>query len=189
MDFLKSKNQNEQLIKVNRRLIMVVLVMFVMNLLMSALLAWVVIHKKTIIVPAVVNQPFAVSDTGVDASYLQQMALFFTYLRFNVTPGNVDFQHKVIENYLDPSIEGSVQNILDQEESDIIQNKISSHFFVDSVSVDPSNETAEVSGTLNKSAGDVALAPETKTYLIHFAYDFGRLLINNFVEVAKNANS
>lgn len=186
MHILKAKNKADTLSGINKFLTIFSFSMLFMNLILCTLLSWVVLHKKTIVVPAVVNAPFAISDSEVDSSYLIQMASFFTYLRFNVSPENVDFQDKLIEQYIDSSARGEITSILNTEEAQIQKNKISSQFFMDSISADTSNLQVLVKGTLEKKVGNLLIDPQHKTYLITFSYNYGRLFIKDFVEVQSN---
>lgn len=162
--------------------------MLLTNLIMVGLFYWVEIHKEVIVIPAVVNQPFAISDTSVDGAYLEQMALFFTYLRFNVNPNNIDMQQHILEQYLAPEVEGEIQDLLADEDNAVKANKISSQFYLNGITVDPDALTVEVSGTLNKTVGNLNLAPQNKDYLLKFSYHYGRLQLTDFEEIA-NANS
>ncbi len=182
MNLTKVKNHVENVGRNNRILLGICGTQLVANLLLCGLLGWTGVHQKTIIVPAEVSHAFSISDTQVDSSYLQQMATFFIYLRFNITPDNVDFQHGLIEQYLDPAGLASISEILNQESLEVKQDKISSQFYLSKVSVNPETLQAEVSGTLVKQAGNLSLPSEQKTYLIDFTYHYGKLAIKDFSE-------
>lgn len=189
MRFLFAKNREDALSNNNQQLVILLLCSGIVNIILVGLLTWTIMHKKIIIIPAVLNAPVAVSDVDVDASMVDQMAVFLTYLRFNVDPANVVFQHDFIEQFVDSSTRGAITSILNKEEDQIQQNKISSTFSVQSVAANPGDLEARVTGILNETVGSLALKPQEKTYLLTFTYNYGRLLIKEFSEVKDNVQA
>ena len=183
MEFGRLQSQSEKLSSLNRLLLGLAGVLLGSNLLLVGLFYWVEVHKQVIVTPAVLNAPFAVSGSSVDASYLQQMALFYVYLRFNVTPDKVVMQESILKQYLAPEAAAGVGVLLDTEAEAVTTNKISSQFYVTDVKVDPAALTVEVSGTLTKEVGSLTLAPEPKKYVLRFSYRYGRLQILDFGEL------
>ena len=186
MDFLKAKNREDSLGNNNRQLIIALLCSVIASAVMAIALVWTVVHKTVIVVPAIVTQQFSVSATDVDSSYLNQFAEWFVYLRFNTDPGNVAFNHNSLEEYISPEARGAISSVLNQEESEIMAEKISSTFSIDNVEDNTSDLQVKIYGKLNQTVGNLVLKPQEKVYVLSFNYSNGRLFIKSFIEEKKD---
>ena len=90
MEFQTAKTKLQQLSGRLHYLLIISIGLLIANLFLGWLIGWSLFHQKRVIVPVALKQPFVVSDSMVDASYLRQMALFFVAERLSVTPGNIN---------------------------------------------------------------------------------------------------
>ena len=144
------------------------------------LACWSLSHQKRVVVPADFKQPYIISDSTVDASYLRQMALFFVAERLNVTPANISQSHDLVLQYTDSRFYNEFLGILAKEKEEIIKQNISSVFYPEEVLVDPKELNVLIKGTLSHWVGETSIAPIKKNYIIKFNYQSGNLKIKSF---------
>ncbi|MFA0098566.1 TraE/TraK family type IV conjugative transfer system protein, partial [Vibrio splendidus] len=72
--------------------------------LLSGALTYVVMNKtRTVLIPPTLTKPVTIGRDYVDSSYLSQLAQYLIWLRYNVTPDNVEAQNEQLLRYLLPS--------------------------------------------------------------------------------------
>lgn len=167
-------------------LLIISLGLLISNIFLVWLVGWSFLHQKRTVIPANVHAPFTISDYRVDASYLRQMALFFVSERLNLTPDNIKQAHDVILQYTDPEFYHEFSKILDQEQKEVVKQKISSVFYPSEVIPDPSGLRVLVKGSLSRWVSSLALPSVKKNYLIKFTYESGNLKVLSFSEVGEN---
>ena len=74
------------------------------NVLTGSLAWYFATTQKTITTPLIYNRPFASDSKSIDATGLTQFAASFIYWRLNVSPENVDTNHKMVLGFV-PSAE------------------------------------------------------------------------------------
>src|SRR5271156_6320857 len=74
----------------------------VLNLLFGLTILFMIGHERIVIVPPSIQKSFWVGANQVSPEYLSEMALFFTNLRFNVTPNNSIMQRDQLLRYIHP---------------------------------------------------------------------------------------
>lgn len=187
MLFSQLKNQFSKQEVLVKTLMGVCFISLLLNIVLAGLATWGMLHQRTYIVPASLNQTIMVSDSQVDASYLQQMALEFVYLRFNVGPQNVEYQNQFLKAFIDQRVAGKLTDVLTKEMDAVKSQNISSSFLVITpIKVDTKHLQVEVSGYLSQQVGNSNIPPVLKTYLLTFSYQFGRLAITSFNEEPKS---
>ena len=189
MDFTIAQSQLEILRKRNYQLLLVSGTLLLSNLFLALLCWYTTVHQSRTIVPVTITSPFSVSDSRVDAAYLQQMSLFFLSNRLDVTPSTVDESHQLLLEYTTPAFYAAFQDILQQEDLRVKHDKISSTFFVSSIQTNPVTLTALAKGMLNRWVGERALSPAKKTYRIQYAYQNGRIHIVSFTEITGDSHA
>ena len=93
-------------------------------------------HKMTILVPPVVTHQMSLSVVRADESYLVQMGLFWLGLKLNISPDNVNQNHKILRTHIAPKAWGEIQQILEQEAEAIKTGRIASVFYPTAQEVD-----------------------------------------------------
>src|SRR5262249_50707912 len=106
----------------------------------------------------------------------------------NVTPESADTQRHLLLRYVEPRYYGEFNNELIAERDRLVQQHMSTVFYPVAIQVDTQSLSAEITGDLISSVGSTQLAPQRVTYFIHYRYNQGRLLINQFQEVKPHEN-
>lgn len=167
------------LLSITKSLNALLLIGFTIAMISNSVLAVVVfkayVNKSRTITPPTISQAFTISDTGVDAAYLQQMAEYFAFLKLNVTPGSVDHQYNQLESYVNETTWHQVQPLLIEEKATIKHQNISSHFTVTKAQVALDDRMVKLIGNLNKYVGKRALEPEIASYIVSMDYHNGEL--------------
>ena len=161
----------------------------VLILLLTNLIGWVAYIKASqrymlLVTPPSVSAPFQVSDSGVDASYLKQMSLFFINTRLNFTDKTISGVDQIILENTDSAYYASLKAQLLKERSYIKAHAASSYFVVSKVRVDPNTMSAIISGNLKRWVGVKNIGSESKAYRIKFSYDDQKLKIKSFEELS-----
>lgn len=146
-------------------------------------------HEKIILMPPEINRSFWVSSNQVSAEYLSEMGLFFTNLRFNVTPHNVDLQRDIFLRYVHPKEYADIKTALLLEADHITKEHISMAFYPVNIEVDTQKWLVRITGDLAANLGTTTLPTQRITYLITFSYNAGRLLVTSFQEEKLHASN
>lgn len=183
---MKFKVYQSKLSQVSKRfnLLMVISLGLLMSNVMLGSLSWYAIkHEKRHITPFFMSGGYEVSDTRVDAKYLDMMAMNFIDARLNVTSATVTPSFERLLQYVDASFYPVMLKRLRLDTKNIKANHISSTFVADSVLSNPRALTTTVSGTLNRYVGDDALSPIHRTYQLKYRYQSGLLTIVSFAAI------
>lgn len=132
-------------------------------------------EKQRVLIPPQISREFSISDTAVDASYLQMMAEYFANLKLNVTPASVDRKYKLLAEYIKSSNWGELQPLLSKDAEMVKKKNISSHWTANEVLVALNENKVKLSGVIEKSVGDRRLAPEAVTYIIDMDFLNGEI--------------
>ncbi|MFA0150702.1 type IV conjugative transfer system protein TraE, partial [Vibrio sp. 10N.261.49.E11] len=98
-DYIQSLTQSHQ-----RSLMRVMTCCGLVVVLLSGALTYVVMNKtRTVLIPPTLTKPVTIGRDYVDSSYLSQLAQYLIWLRYNVTPDNVEAQNEQLLRYLLPS--------------------------------------------------------------------------------------
>lgn len=182
MEYQIAKTKVQALSNRAHYLLLISVGLLISNIFLVWLVFWSCTNQNRTIVPIEIKQPFTVSNNAVDASYLQQMALFFIAQRLNITPSNIDHSHTNILHHADPRFYHEFVSILGKEKQAVIKQNISSVFYPEEVMPNPQITTVVVKGSLMHWVGGLALVPVKKQYTIKFNYKSGRLKVLSFSE-------
>jgi conjugal transfer pilus assembly protein TraE len=183
MEFKAAKTTIQNLSSRLHYMLVISLGLLVANVLLIFLVWWALVHQERIIVPAEVKEPFTISGSSVDASYLRQMALFFCNERLNVAPTNVKPNHEIVLQYTDPKYYHKFVTALTGEAEVIVKQNISAVFYPEELIPDPHKLTVLITGTMARFVGNVALPVAKKRFLLKFIYRGGTLKIQEFIDV------
>ena len=165
-------------------LLLISIGLLISNIFLGWLVGWSFTHQKRVIIPVEFKQPFSISDSTVDASYLRQMALFFITERLNITPTNINQSHNLILQYTDSRFYHEFVDILDKEKQAVIKQNISSVFYPEEVIPNVKELSVLIKGSLAHWVGNTALAPNKKNYVVKFHYKSGDLKVASFFEAS-----
>jgi len=185
MDFKAAQTSIQDLSDRLRYMRLISIGLLASNVFLIFLVWWSLARQERIIVPVDVKEAFTISGSRVDASYLRQMAIFFSSARLNITSSNVKANHKIVLQYTDQELYNKFVSILSTEEEEIIKQNISAVFYPEEVIPDPQKITVLIKGTMARFVGNVPLPTVKKNYLIKFSYRNGNLKITEFADVSE----
>ena len=168
-----------QLRDLNKFLIIVGFVMLIVILIEGATIAYISTTRQTTFVPPTITSKFTVSSNSIDQSYLSQMAQYFAFLRFNVSPSTVLRNDSQLLNYVSPSSYHSISNTLSKESIAIQNDKISSSFFIKAVQVDTKNLRVKITGYMKKYVQSRELPKRVMTFVMQMSYRHGVLSLDS----------
>ncbi|MEW6400242.1 MAG: type IV conjugative transfer system protein TraE [Chloroflexota bacterium] len=142
-------------------------------------------HRETL-VPPTIHATFWVEDDKVSKEYLIEMGVFLAQLYFDVTPQNVDFNHRTLKSYIDPRFYGKLEIEAGAYAQKIKADNASTFMAIAMVMPDEAKQRIAVQGVLNTYLGDSRTSQVNKTYVFQFAQRGGRALLTGMRE-GKNA--
>lgn len=157
--------------------------LILLSAILSLIIAFLIGREKIILVPPSINKTFWVSSNAVSPEYLQEMASFFAFLRFNVTPANASTQREMLLNYVEPSLYNDFNAALIKEADTLNNEHMTLSFYPIETKVDSKNLRVLITGDLVSTIGDITLTPKRMHYLLSFRYTEGRLWVSAFSEV------
>ncbi len=185
MSYLKSSK--EYLLKKRVNLWVVMSASLMLSNVILALLCWYAIaHQKIEVTPFFGNQGYMKSDTDVDVHYLNQMSENFILTRLNVTPSNIKANHARLLNYIDSRYYHALTAALLREQKQVLDQKISSYFGIESINSSPSELKTTLKGQLRRFVGIRELPPKAATYELKYTYHLGRLSIISFEKTGEH---
>lgn len=138
-------------------------------------------HRETLI-PPTINKTFWVEDDRVSPEYLQQMGQYLIQLALNRSPANAETQIKQLLQYVAPSSYGELEKQLLAEVSRQKEDRVSTIYYANNVSVSQDRQAVLFEGTLNTWIADKLIKQELKRYIIKFGYA-GKVYIQEIKEV------
>ncbi len=158
-------------------------VMIVSNVMLAGLCWYALLHEKVEVTPFFGNQGYVRSGSEVDIHYINQLSENFVLTRFNVSPGTVKANHARLLNYVSTDAYHDLSQVLLKEQQQVLKNKISSSFDIQSVQTNPEQLTSLVSGHLKRYVGSRALPDIKVHYRLKYRYHLGRPAIVSFEKV------
>jgi conjugal transfer pilus assembly protein TraE len=144
-------------------------------------------HRETL-VPPTIHSTFWVQDDKVSKEYLVEMGVFLAQLYFDVTPQNVDFNHRALKNYVDPRFYGALEVQAGAYAQKVKADNASTFLAIATVFPDEKNQRVAIQGVLNSYIGDTRTSQTNKVYVFEFGRQGGRVLLKGMKE-GKNANN
>src|SRR5262249_22045093 len=142
-----------------------------LNILLIVFLFCMMGRERIVVVPTEVNRSFWVTSSRVSPDYLAEMALYYTFLHFNVTPSNVSQQHALLLRYVAPASFNRFKMQLLTMEEKLKKDSISMNFQPTTYpEVDSNRLIAKVTGDVQYRIGDIQLPPQSVVYQWQFHY-------------------
>ncbi|MEQ1601337.1 MAG: type IV conjugative transfer system protein TraE [Methylophilaceae bacterium] len=133
-------------------------------------------HRETL-VPPVIHRSFWVEDDAVSKEYLIEMGVFVAQIYYDVTPANVDFNHRILKTYVDPVYYGQFETEAAAFSTRIKADNASTTFSIATVVPDEKNKRIALTGLLNTYLGDNRTSSINKTYIFEFGLKGGKILL------------
>jgi conjugal transfer pilus assembly protein TraE len=187
MRYLLEQSRLQHLIKSRNGYLILAIGSTIINTLLVVFIFFMVGRERIVMVPPEIQKSFWITSGTVSPEYLSEMALFFTSLSFNVSPGSATMQHAILLRYVDPTYYEILKRKLVDVEERIKKEHITTSFYPGEVKVDTKHFIVQVSGDLQYTIGDVQLPLEHVTYQYGFSYKQAQLKITSFPEVKNHA--
>lgn len=142
--------------------------------------------QKTVTTPMTYNQPFTFDATSADAQGMTMFATSFLYLRLNVTPENVDIQHKLFLSHVPSVTRDRLKKVLDVEADRIKKGGITWRYDLTELRmVKPGVVDADVVLHPSTTNGNITtdLKEQKKTYQLSMDYEDGIINLNDMSEL------
>jgi conjugal transfer pilus assembly protein TraE len=155
--------------------------------LVTALTAYRLIGaQRVVVVPPAVHKSFWVENDRVSAEYLEQMGYFLVQLALNVTPQSVDYQSKLLLQYVAPASYGEIKTAMTIAAERVKRDGASTVFSARNLTTDEHAMKVAIQGSLTTFIGDRRVSEVMKSYLVELQYAAGKLTIKSFREVTVN---
>ena len=155
--------------------------------IMTALIAYRLVgYERVIVVPPAVHKSFWVEHDRVSAEYLEQMGYFLIQLALNVTPQSVDYQSRLLLQYVAPASYGEIKTAMTVVAERLKRDGASTVFSARNVTTDERALKVSIQGSLTTFIGDRRVSDVTKSYLVELQYALGKLTIKSFKEATVN---
>jgi conjugal transfer pilus assembly protein TraE len=151
------------------------------GLIVLLLQTWLLFFKKerVIISPPELNQSYWVEGNQFSASYLEEMAVFFSHLMLDVTESNILAQGDILLRYVSSESYGNFKAKILDDRHKLQKMQLSLHFTPKTIDV-VGKMVVEVTGVLAHHVGSSRVSQSNDTYRITFANKKGRLFLVAF---------
>lgn len=155
--------------------------MVAVGLIVLLLQTWLLFFKKerVIISPPELNQSYWVEGDQFSASYLEEMAVFFSHLMLDVTEANILAQGDILLRYVLPEAYGTFKAKILEDRQKLQKLQLSLHFTPKTIDV-VGKLVVEVTGVLANHVASSRVSQSNDTYRITFASKKGRLFLAAF---------
>lgn len=164
--------------------------LFAVSILGNAItgsLAWYFYKTRDqIITPMAYNQPFNTHVKSGDSSALSMFAMSFASLRLNVSPENIDSNHKILLRFVPSESRDAMKKALDVEADRIKKGGISTRYdMIDLVQTGDGAMEMKVRLSPSTTNGGIIipLPQQDKSFRINMAYENGIIRLYDFLEL------
>lgn len=184
MEYQSYQGSVHQLRRLNRYLVIALIALSIAIIAMSFCIYRAIGHKTVTLVPPVLSQQISLSDVTPDQSYIEQMGLFLSSIRLNVTPKNAKKNFDIFLSHVAPESYGYLSSLLYKEEAAIKKGDISAVFYPTDQYIDLNKSALVIDGRLDKYSGERKVSSKEVRFEVVFDYRDGSLLITDFHQVA-----
>lgn len=152
------------------------------NLFIVVLLARSHANVRTILVPPTIEKSFWVEAERVSPEYYEQMTHYLSMLILNVQPGTIEYQNRILRQYVSPGLAGTLDSEGRLNALRIKRDNTSQLFTPMGYQIDAPNRRAVIHGQLQTIVNRTPVSSVGKAYLAQFELSSGRLLLAAFRE-------
>ena len=176
----------EKILKQRNAILAISIILLVANVFLSAALF---LHDKEIVlIPNSLEKESSIKNGKMSPAYLEAITRDAINLMLNVSPANAEYSAKSILKITHPSFYGQLKKDLNARNKDIVNRRIATLFYPQSMSVNESNDGAVIAGKLSTYLGKEEVLTEDKTYSITYSFEGFRPLILDFYEIEQEKN-
>jgi conjugal transfer pilus assembly protein TraE len=182
MDLAYSHTQSQRVLK-QRNLLLIT------NLVLAGLSAVLGLtagaRDREIVLQPILRTPLTISSSGVSREYLEAVTRDAAVLTLNRTPQSLDYWMKAVLEMVHPSAYGQVKADLMKIVEDQRGSQIAQYFSIESITVDPTALTSDVTGVLHTIVGRQEVSTVPRTFHYGWVYNGLSLKLVQFGMVEK----
>lgn len=134
-------------------------------------------------IPMFFDTPFTLTRSHADANYLESVAQSLLFLRYNISPESVKANHQSLLRYVAKEARPEMQDVLAVEAKEIINNNVTSAFYLTKLEVYPTDGIIDIQGELKTWIGKREALPEHKRLRLHIKYTNGISEVISFEDI------
>jgi conjugal transfer pilus assembly protein TraE len=184
MDYDTKKDNEKKLKDYLLYALILVGILFIINLAQAFGTYWAMYHKAVYMYPQGQSKPFSLRENSMDSEVLVSFGRLMVGLRFDISPGNVEYNISQLEKYMSPESFDALKPELDLEKQYIKDNKMTSNITITDVQPESQYNAVIISGSLSRSENEVPISTKQVKYLIQFSYEWGVIKLINFKDVS-----
>ena len=145
------------------------------------------VSEKTILVPGL-HQEVWTSDKKVSSSYLEESAAMYLPLLLDLDPTSIDWKRDRVLMHVSTTDTSALENLKDyfaKAKEDYKHFGLSTHFALKKLETDSDSLKVRAHGQLVSRFGNRGFESDPKVYGLSFEWVAGRLLLKEFVSIAK----
>ncbi len=139
--------------------------------------------KEIVLVPNLLEKESSLTSGKMSPQYVEALTRDVVNVMLNITPSNTEYATKSILKITHPAFYGQLKFDLQKRAEDIINRKISTHFFPQTITIGEDVKSVYVVGKLTTYLGKENVSEEEKTYSIVYDYEGFKPLVVSFQEV------
>ncbi|MBA3895676.1 MAG: type IV conjugative transfer system protein TraE [Sphingomonadaceae bacterium] len=143
-------------------------------------------RDREVILQPVLRSPLTLSSSGVSRDYLEAVTRDAAVLTLNRTPQSLDYWMKSVLEITDPRAFGTVKADLMKIVQDQRGSSIAQYFTLESIKIDPTALTSDVTGTMHTMVGREEVSAAPKMFHYGWAYNGVSLKLVQFGMVVKD---
>ena len=140
--------------------------------------------EKVILVPPHITKSFWIRGDEVSKSYLEEMGVYMTKLLLDLSPSNLDHNHRVLLRYATPEAHGKLEKQFFEEAQEYKGLQLTTHFKPVSVTANPQKLEVEVKGTLTSFVASKEVKSTQEILCLKFTHRGNGLLLEKAARVA-----
>jgi len=161
-----------------------------LNILWAGVMAWLIAHQETVVVPPEVRRPYEIGASYVNKDYLSDMANYVLSMIGTVTPDSVDYNNTVILKMTHPDGYSQIKTELDGAAVRIKSDRITTVWTPRTEQIDEATQTVVIGGTLKTFIADKLTSTHERRYLVQFTVTIsGRLYVSKMQEIVDDGGA
>jgi conjugal transfer pilus assembly protein TraE len=142
-------------------------------------------RDREIVLQPILRTPLTISSSGVSREYLEAVTRDAAVLTLNRTPQSLDYWMKAVLEMVHPSAYGQVKADLMKIVEDQRGSQIAQYFSMESITVDPTALTSDVTGVLHTIVGRQEVSTVPRNFHYGWVYNGLSLKLVQFGMVEK----
>ncbi len=139
--------------------------------------------ERVIILPPEVRREFWSEGNRFSPEYLEEMAIYFVHLSFDVNQTTLPYNTEILSRYASTQAASYLRSKYEKDIKKLKKNNASTTFEVQEVVVYPERNVVQVSGLMNKYVGAHKIKDSKDIYEVHFEIHRGRLFFKKMKQI------